>query len=345
MAEPVGIALGVLGLAGLFSATLEAWSFVDSGRAHARNFSLLRTKLDNQRILFVIWAKRMGFGSDEGYDKRLEDPLVAGAIEQTFNHIQLLFSDTDSLLDEYGIRVLEKEDDAATAAAAAFSSASASQAIFKQRYDSFRQTVDHHQRRGGLNSRFKRFVRSLRRQQKQASIWKVTKWSIRDERKFEVLVGHLTGLVSDLDRITQSFFMAAARSTNLALQEVWAIDDVTALREIEDAAGPAEVVLSSAASIRRQSLESSRSLPWIEHPATAPPLSKANNLFASLRVGRPGSAHRLSTDSGRPTSRMTDASFHTAYDDVTEMDGHKGARPYAQGYMPPTELASIAELG
>ena len=54
MVDPVGATLGAIGLTALFTTCLDVWDFVDAGKAHSSNFSLLRTKLDNQRILFII---------------------------------------------------------------------------------------------------------------------------------------------------------------------------------------------------------------------------------------------------------------------------------------------------
>ncbi|RYP73010.1 hypothetical protein DL771_003878 [Monosporascus sp. 5C6A] len=297
MAEPVGTAIGVLGLAGLFSTTLQAWSFIDAGRAHAKNFSLFRTKLDNQRVLFMIWGKKMGFGSVEGYDKRLDDPLIARPIEQTLNHIRQLFLDANALVEEYGIEVLEKKTIKARSVAT-------SSAIFKPNYDSFLRTVNGQQKHG--DSRFNRFLNSLRRHQKQASIWRVTKWSIRDEKKFDAIVQHLADLVSDLDNITEKFF-SPARSEDLAIQEVWKINDVSFLSEIEDATGGVKTILSRAASIRRQSIESSR------------PASRSSDILGQITKKRFSSslkgtarAQRQGDDLVRPASNMTDASFKTA---------------------------------
>lgn len=59
------LALGVLGVSGIFSATLDVWSFVDAGQGYALSFTRLRTRLDLQRTLFVNWGKSVGFGSDE----------------------------------------------------------------------------------------------------------------------------------------------------------------------------------------------------------------------------------------------------------------------------------------
>lgn len=67
MTDPVGATLGVLGLAGLFSNVIEIWDFVDAGRGYAESFSYLKTRLDNQREIFVQWGRRMDFGSEAGY--------------------------------------------------------------------------------------------------------------------------------------------------------------------------------------------------------------------------------------------------------------------------------------
>ncbi|RYP13842.1 hypothetical protein DL767_010531 [Monosporascus sp. MG133] len=316
MAEPVGTAIGVLGLAGLFSTTLQAWSFIDAGRAHAKNFSLFRTKLDNQRILFMIWGKKMGFGSVEGYDKRLDDPFIAQPIEQTLNHIQQLFSDADALVREYGIEVLEKKTIKAVSVAR-------SSAIFKPNYDSFLRMVNDQQKHE--ESRFNRFLKSLRRHQKKASIWKVTKWSIRDEKKFDAIVQHLAGLVSDLDSMTEKFF-SPARSEDLAIQEVWKINDVNALSEIEDATGGTKTILSRAASIRRQSIESSRPVSRSSDIA-----GKITRRSSSPSVEGTARAQRQDDNLVRPASNMTDASFKTAY---SQPDWSANSRPPERAPVP-----------
>jgi hypothetical protein len=66
MAEPIGIAWGAAGLASIFVSCIDIWDLVDAGKTHENNFSLLRAKLDNQRNLFVMWGKRLGFASSEG---------------------------------------------------------------------------------------------------------------------------------------------------------------------------------------------------------------------------------------------------------------------------------------
>jgi ubiquitin-conjugating enzyme E2 D/E len=225
--EPISLSIGVVGLAALFTTCLDVCDFVDAGRSHASNFSLLRTKLDNQRILFIIWGKKVGFGSAKGYDSRLDDPFIRPVIERNLNHLKLIFSNTDDLTKRYGIKIKEAKSQE-------FAGTSKAPAIFE--------------------SSFQRFLSSLKRNQQQTSLWKVTRWSIRDEGKFETMVKSLSELIENLERITDAFF-SQAHKEQLAREEMENINDVTSLEEIQTAAGRADTIISSAASVRQRRIE------------------------------------------------------------------------------------------
>ncbi len=57
-------------LADIFKTTLEAWVFVDSARTQRQSFGYFRTKLDNQRAIFLIWAEKLGFSQQKGTTRR-----------------------------------------------------------------------------------------------------------------------------------------------------------------------------------------------------------------------------------------------------------------------------------
>ncbi|RYP45368.1 hypothetical protein DL769_011468 [Monosporascus sp. CRB-8-3] len=334
MAEPIGLAVGVLGLAGLFSATLEAWSFVDAGRAHAKSFSMLRTKLDGQRVLFMIWGKKMGFGSAEGYDKRLNDPSVRPTIEQILNEIRRLFSDTDALVKKYGIKVVEKKTSEAESMAT-------SRAVFKPNYDSFLRMVNDQQ--SGIVARFKRLLNFLRRRRKRVSFRKVIKWSIRDEKKFEAMVRDLAELLRQLKDLTEDLGILTATLADLAMQEVAEIHDDNVLKEIQDATVQPNTILSSAVSTRRLSIESSRAVS--RSNSIAGPAGKER--FSGLVNSAVGRSQRQSDDSVRPASHLTDASFKTAWSLSHDFDVRSPHPRYASMPMPPlddiTELSDIED--
>ena len=251
--EAAGLAVGVLGLTSLFKTTLEIWEFVDAGRSHAQNFSLLRTKLDTQRVLFLIWAERMGFGSPAGYHSALDDPKIAPAIEKIFRHIQLLFSDTDQLAKQYGFMIREKEPLPSTTLVRRQDEPRG--AIFQSKYSGFWSAVI-----GGQEIQKHRF--SLFRPGVKAaseggpSIWKVTRWVIKDEKKFDVLIKHVADLVADLERLTK-YIPTEKSAEQLAMETVRSISeaDQPALAQIEEASTDSATIISSAASVYLRSLD------------------------------------------------------------------------------------------
>jgi hypothetical protein len=154
MVDPVGTALGVVGLAAIFSTCLEVWDFIDAGREHAISFSLHRTKLDNQQMIFLIWGRRLGFDSPDGvnYDKRLDDPFIRPTVENNLNHIKRIFSDTDKLVERYGVET------------------------YNGRASNRRIAGGRKLRPAVARSSYKSFMRNLRRNQEESSMWTVTSW-------------------------------------------------------------------------------------------------------------------------------------------------------------------------
>ena len=69
--EAVGLGVGVVGLAGLFSACIDCFELVQRGRYHGKDFLLLETKFTNQRLRLKTWGRACGFtnaGADDGDD-------------------------------------------------------------------------------------------------------------------------------------------------------------------------------------------------------------------------------------------------------------------------------------
>lgn len=248
-------AIGVLGLAGLFKVTLEIWDFVDAGRDFSKHFSYLRTRLDTQRAIFLIWAERMGFDSTEGYVKGLDNEIVARSIGSTFFHLRRLFSDTDDLSRTYGVKI-DKNTSMSTAMGQlgmvlANLGFERDQPTFHRRYAQFVASVSN-RHRGEPTTEMHRDA--LRRQQQQATLWQVNKWAIRDEKKFERLLARVEALVQDLKNVSENI-PARKSAEDIARQMVGELDEEQ-LPPIERAARDGSAsVLSSAASIRLQSIE------------------------------------------------------------------------------------------
>lgn len=234
MADP---AIGDLNLVGLFKATLEIWGFVDAGTDFSARFSYLRTRLDNQRAIFLIWAERMGFDSVEGYANELNDERVARPITNTLSCLQRLLSDTDGLSRSYGISV------------------GSHPLAFRRRHARFVSNFGERHREDAVGEDSARALRrQQRRQQRQANLWHVNQWAIRDANKFESLLTEISVLVKDLKDLTDH--ITSHRNTENIAREMVAEVDESELPMIEQAVQDSSAtILSNAASVRLRSIE------------------------------------------------------------------------------------------
>lgn len=55
--EPASFAIGVAGLAALFETCLRGFELFEQGKDFGRSYLLLMTRLDAQRLLFIIWGE------------------------------------------------------------------------------------------------------------------------------------------------------------------------------------------------------------------------------------------------------------------------------------------------
>ena len=59
--EPAGLAVGFVGLAGLFSTCVDCFKLVQVYDSRSCDYEILQTMLDNQQFHFMAWAKACGF--------------------------------------------------------------------------------------------------------------------------------------------------------------------------------------------------------------------------------------------------------------------------------------------
>lgn len=96
--EPVGLAVGVLGLAGLFSSCLDAVERFDSWRNFTDESRTLGTRLEAEKIRLKTWGRVVGFDSGTVSASRheaLEDPQIISIIREHLSAIENLCKNTD----------------------------------------------------------------------------------------------------------------------------------------------------------------------------------------------------------------------------------------------------------
>ncbi|KAM3085703.1 hypothetical protein ACMFMG_002768 [Clarireedia jacksonii] len=210
--EAAGLVLGVLGIAGLFSACIDNFDIVVRAKDFSEDFDILCTLLVTQRVQFAIWGELVGLVADANgkklpYNKAIDRPDIRSALERTLNNIRLLLQKADVIVDRYEI---EYGSSPSTEV-----STSKGMDVFKDHWDSFKTR--------------------LRKNQKQKSVTKVTRWAVHDSAQFEKQVSRIKELVEALYSITSSLGLLEQQHARLK-QEIESISDTQSLRLLRDAA-------------------------------------------------------------------------------------------------------------
>ncbi|KAI0894642.1 prion-inhibition and propagation-domain-containing protein [Annulohypoxylon nitens] len=210
--EVAGIAIGVLGIAGLFTACIENFNIVVRAREFSEEFEHLCTLLALQQIRLVIWGETLGLAPPFGarapkpYNRALERPDIRPSIERTLNQLQNLLAKADTITGRYAS---EEQERVAELSERCVASDSKGMAIFRDSYQ--------------------RFKNKIRKNQKDKSLWQVTRWSIQDYERFERLITNIRDLVDALESITSALGILAQQQS-LLIDEIESLSDAGSLR-------------------------------------------------------------------------------------------------------------------
>ncbi len=95
-----------------------------------------------------------------------------------------------------------------------------------------------------FKSSFGRFKSRIRKHQKVASMWKVTRWTLHDGKKFEDLINRLEKFVNGLESITKSLGLLAEQHARLQ-EEIETISDIPSLKLLGDASSSHHSILNN----------------------------------------------------------------------------------------------------
>lgn len=95
--EPVGLAVGVAGLAGLFSAVLETIDKVRDYKTFANDSQILAVQFEAESVRFEEWGRKIGL--DQG---QFPTDLATGIEQRTFNAVRTLV--------QYAYDILKADD-------------------------------------------------------------------------------------------------------------------------------------------------------------------------------------------------------------------------------------------
>ncbi|KAI2626999.1 prion-inhibition and propagation-domain-containing protein [Hypomontagnella submonticulosa] len=215
MAEIAGLALGVVGIAGLFKSCIENFNIVVRAREFSEEFELLCTQLALQQIRLAIWGETLGLVPPPSgrrarpYNRALDRPDIRPAIEDTLNQLRNLLTKADAITGRYSS---EEQERAAVSAGSRAISDSKGMSIFRESYQ--------------------RFKTRMKRNQEEKSVWQVTRWSIFDYERFERLVTNIRALIDALESITSALGVLAQQQSHL-IEEIETLSDTSSLHLLQ----------------------------------------------------------------------------------------------------------------
>lgn len=238
--EAAGLAVGVAGLAGLFSCCIDTFQLIQKGRSFGRDYKILETKFSNQQLRLRAWGRACGLIDGTKFDDRLDGPELKEAVTATLECIKLLLGDAKKLKERYGLRLCTPNIDAQSNAT-----------LTINRSAPRRRSELILERTGSLNRFLARRSRSLR---ESSALRLVTAlWVIDDRTKFGDLVKDLKDLIDDLEDLTRATEIPR-RQLIFVEYEIESISDTETLEEIEEARDGDDDVVSDAASARLERL-------------------------------------------------------------------------------------------
>jgi len=181
MAEVIGLTMGALSLASLFSTCVECFGYFSASKEFESHRNILLVRLDFERNKLLIWGDTVGVLRENG--EGLLKALVRNKdshqkVKKHLECIIVLLTNAEKLQEKYGARGSERTGKEVIPWAL----------VSKNNLDLFRLTLK----------------RYLLRNPKEAAeyrkhkMWAKLKWAIHDKQKFQGLINDLKDLVDQL---------------------------------------------------------------------------------------------------------------------------------------------------
>lgn len=175
--EPVGLALRVAGLAGIFSTCMECFDYVQRARSFGKDCGVCVLRLDIAKLRMSRWGQAVGLASGSVRNSSIAMSDQERAIAQSLlEEIMRTFEDAENMSSRYKKRVTllqPKNLDLAVS-----NPANDLTADYNALHRNMRQLAS--------------------KRQKQTSLLRKTQWALYEKRAFDTMVDTITTLTNDL---------------------------------------------------------------------------------------------------------------------------------------------------
>ena len=208
MAEAAGLAIGAVGLAGLFTTCVECLDYIDIAQNHGRDYELSMTKFILLKAKLNAWGRSLQV-TDEGQENiNLRDHWreERDNVGRCLVGIKTMFEEADNFESRYGLRPLPADPGTISLSQRQTSNAFVQiEAVFRAK---------------------------LIRRQKGLSIFQKTRWAIRDKKRFDLMIADLAFLIDGLADLSKRL-QALDLQQKLLRDEVQAVTNPDSIRLME----------------------------------------------------------------------------------------------------------------
>jgi len=106
--EAVGLGIGIVGLASLFSTCLDCFDYIDSARSYERDSEILVGKLLIQRVRLALWGDLVGLtdDADDVFETIRQSPAQEAGVRICLNSIEKLLTSAQRLVEVHATGVV-----------------------------------------------------------------------------------------------------------------------------------------------------------------------------------------------------------------------------------------------
>ncbi|RAR02635.1 hypothetical protein DDE82_005723 [Stemphylium lycopersici] len=202
----------------------ESWT-IGAAKPVGEDYQILATKLDIQKTLLLLWGRRLKLFDSEKCDPRLNDPTIATQIEQGLPCIRFLLQDSEKLQQRYGVKPSEINESVEVSTAVRDRLMSE----FRNMKISLKARHSSPPTRSSMIACASYYV--LLKSERLHSNANKIKWVIKDKERFGNLIGFISGLIADLDRLIPSR-SGDESIQNVLLKEIRGLKDIFHLKMV-----------------------------------------------------------------------------------------------------------------
>lgn len=203
--EPIGLAVGVISLVGVFKDCLDLFSMISATSSLGSDYEILNAKLDVEKTLLLQWSQRVRLLQPD-YDERLSQRRTARAVAATLSALRSLLGRTEDLQRKYGLRLDRELEPGPAGGGGAIGSLgkgirSALMGTTAAVVGPEIAPVISGPRMRQFQSDFEAFNRRVKATQRQASLKKRLLWVVRDREAFSVWIQQISDFVGRLNAV------------------------------------------------------------------------------------------------------------------------------------------------